>query len=94
MTNETSISTTDKMKQALKTVTDAALFIEQLLAGMGAEGGSAVTIEQITEAFGNLAAVAIQAAHDAAEKDITPESVLQLLPVTTPLVQPAGSLNP
>jgi hypothetical protein len=42
----------------------------------------------MTAAFGNLAAVAIQAAHDVAGREVTPESVMALMPVGTPL-QPA-----
>ena len=83
------ISTVDKLKQALKTVTDAALFIEQILAASGVGGFDVAGVERITAAFGNLAAIAIQAAHDVAEKEITPASVLALLPVSTPLAPPA-----
>jgi hypothetical protein len=39
----------------------------------------------VTAAFSNLAAIAIQAAHDAAGKEMTPESVMALMPVSTPL---------
>lgn len=83
------ISTTDKLKQALKTVTEAALFIEQILATSGVNGFDAAAVERVTAAFGNLAAIAIQAAHDVADKEITPGSVLALLPVSTPLAPPA-----
>lgn len=84
----TGISTADKLKQTLKGVTDAALFIEQILASTGAGGFDAAGAERITEAFASLAAIAIQAAHDAAGKEITPDSVMALMPVSTPL-QPA-----
>jgi hypothetical protein len=77
------------LKQALKTVTEAALFIEQILATSGVNGFDAATVERVTAAFGNLAAIAIQAAHDVADKEITPGSVLALLPVSTPLAPPA-----
>ena len=84
-----SISTADKLKQALKTVTDAALFIEQILGAVAPAGGAGnfdvATMERITVAFGNLAAIAIQAAHDVAGKELTPESVMALMPVSTPL---------
>ena len=87
-----SISNEDKFKETLKTVTDAALFIEQILGavapGGGAGGFDAGTAERVTAAFGNLAAIAIQAAHDVAGKQITPESLMALMPVSTPL-QPA-----
>jgi hypothetical protein len=88
----TSISTADKLKQTLKTVTDAALFIEQILGAVGPTGGveefDAGTAERVTAAFGNLASIAVQAAHDAAGKELTPESVMALMPMSTPL-QPA-----
>jgi hypothetical protein len=44
--------------------------------------------ERVTEAFANLASIAIQAAHDAAGKEITPESVQALMPLGTPLTPP------
>ena len=88
----TNISTPDKLQQALKTVTDAALFIEQILGavapGSGAGNFDAATMERLTAAFGDLASIAIQAAHDVAGKAMTPESVMALMPVSTPL-QPA-----
>jgi hypothetical protein len=87
----TSISTADKLKQMLKTVTDAALFIEQILGEVAPDGGAgefdAATTERVTAAFGNLAVIAVQAAHDVAGR-VTPESVRALMPVSTPL-QPA-----
>jgi len=85
----TSISTTDKLQQTLKTVTDAALFIEQIVGAVGPASGAgefdAATTERVITAFSNLAAIAIQAAHDVAGKEITPESVMALMPVSTPL---------
>lgn len=87
-----SISTADELSQTLKTVTDAALFIEQILGAATPAGKTgefdAATAERVTAAFGSLAAVAIQAAHDAAGRQVTPESVMALMPVSTPL-QPA-----
>ena len=84
-----SISTADKLKQQLKTVKDAALFIEQLIGQADGVGGfDAAGAERLTEGFANLAAIAIQAAHDTAGREITPDSVLALMPVSTPL-QPA-----
>lgn len=94
----TSISTADKLKSMLKTVTDAALFIEQIIGQVGGQAGAAsgtggfdlAVAERVTEAFANLASIAIQAAHDAAGKEITPESVQALMPVGTPLASPVG----
>jgi uncharacterized membrane protein YdbT with pleckstrin-like domain len=82
----------------LKTVTDAALFIEQIIGQVGGQIGTAggpggfdpAAAERVTEAFANLASIAIQAAHDAAGKDVTPESVQALMPVGTPLAPPVG----
>lgn len=86
------ISTADKLSQTLKTVTDAALFIEQILSAATPDGGTgefdAATTERVTAALGNLAAIAIQAAHDAAGREVTPESVMALIPASTSL-QPA-----
>jgi hypothetical protein len=82
------ISTTDQWKQMLKTVSEAAQFIEQILEAAGVGGVDAQVAEQVTTAFSNLASVAIQAAHDAAGKPITPDSVMALMPVTTPLTSP------
>jgi hypothetical protein len=71
------------------TVTAVVSEIERLIAASGAAGSLDMTaIEQLTVLFGNLAGVAIQAAHDAAGKPVTPESVLALMPGTTPLANP------
>jgi len=76
----------------LKTVTDAALFIEQIIGQAGTSSGfDPAVAERVTEAFANLASIAIQAAHDAAGREITPESVQALLPVGTPLAPPVGA---
>ena len=88
----TSIFTADKLKSMLKTVTDAALFIEQIIGEVGTASGPGgfdpAVAERATEAFANLASIAIQAAHDAAGKEITPESVQALMPLGTPLTPP------
>ena len=92
----TSISTADKLKSMLKTVTDAALFIEQIIgeAEAGTAGGPGgfdpAVAERVTEAFANLASIAIQAAYDVAGREVTPESVQALMPVDTPLEPPVG----
>jgi hypothetical protein len=94
----TSISTADKLKSMLKTVTDAALFIEQIIGEVEGQAGTPggpggfdpAVAERVTEAFANLASIAIQAAHDAAGREITPESVQALMPVVTPLAPPVG----
>ena len=78
-------SSVDRVKNILQTVTDAALSVEQLLAGFGV-GGNMAGSERLTVAFQNLAGIAIQAAHAVAGQPITPESVLALMPVNTPLV--------
>jgi hypothetical protein len=88
-TNPVTNITPDKLQQALKTVTDAALFIEQIIGavapGSGAANFDAARAERLTAAFGDLASIAIQAAHDVAGKEMTPESVMALMPVNTPL---------
>jgi hypothetical protein len=97
----TSISTVDKLKSVLKTVTDAALFVEQIIgefagqAGLASSAGGldAAGVERLTQAFANLASIAIQAAHDAAGREITPESVQELMPVSTPLTPPVGIMS-
>ncbi|MGZ4830263.1 MAG: hypothetical protein ACXV78_11525 [Candidatus Angelobacter sp.] len=86
----TGISTADKLKQSLKTVTDAALLIEQIIGQAGVGGLDAAGAERVTKAFANLAAIAIQAAHDAAGREITPDSVMALMPVSTPLAPAVG----
>jgi hypothetical protein len=85
------ISTTDKLKQALQTVTGAALFIEQILEATGVGGFDAAGAEQLTTAFSNLAAIAIQAAQDASGREITPDSILALMPAGTALAAPPGA---
>jgi len=87
----TSIYTADKFKSMLKTVTDAALFIEEIIGQAGTSGPNGfdpAAAERLTKAFSNLAVIAIQAAHDAAGREITPASVQALLPVGTPLAPP------
>ena len=88
----TNIYTSDKLQQTMKTVMDAALFIEQILGAVAPASGAgnfdAVTMERVTAAFGDLASIAIQAAHNVAGKEMTPESVMSLMPVNTAL-QPA-----
>ena len=75
--------------QLLGTVTTFAVELEQLIAAAGAGGSfNAPQVEQLTALFGNLAGVVIQAVHDAAGKELTPESVLALMPSTATLQQP------
>ena len=76
----------ETIRTILSTVTNAVAEIEKLIAATGVAGNfNEPEVEKLTLLFGNLAAVAIQAAHDALGQEITPESVLALLPVTTPL---------
>jgi hypothetical protein len=78
--------TPDTIRTILSTVTNAAVEIEKLLAATGVAGNfNEQQVEKLTLLFGNLAAAAIQAAHDALGQEITPESVLALMPVTTPM---------
>jgi hypothetical protein len=81
-----------RVSEIVATVTSIAGTIEQLIAASGLGGALNMTqIEQLTSLFGNLAGVAIQAAHDVVGKPVTPESVLALLPVATPLVDPPAN---
>jgi hypothetical protein len=82
----------DRAGQIVGTVTAVVAEIEQLIAAAGIGGSQAMPqVERLTALFGNLAGVAIQAAHDVMGKSVTPESVLALLPVTTPLVDAASA---
>lgn len=80
----------DRLRAILSTVTNVAVEIEQVIAATGVAGSfDAAQVEKLTLLFGNLAAAAIQAAHDALGREITPESVLELMPVATELEGPA-----
>lgn len=80
----------DRLRAILATVTSVAAEIEKLIAASGLAGMTEAEIEKLTLLFGNLAAAAIQAAHDAMGKEITPDSVLALMPISTALVQPSA----
>ncbi|HWX56661.1 MAG TPA: hypothetical protein VN176_18915 [Verrucomicrobiae bacterium] len=78
--------TADKISSILSTVSSVAVDVEKLIAAAGLGGHfNGAQVEQLTVLFTSLAQVAIQAVHDAMGKDITPASVLQLMPVATPL---------
>ncbi|MGH9566763.1 MAG: hypothetical protein ACRD4I_12310 [Candidatus Angelobacter sp.] len=80
----------DRLRAILATVTNVAVEIEEVIAATGVAGSfDAAQVEKLTLLFGNLAAAAIQAAHDALGREITPESVLELMPVATELEGPA-----
>jgi len=80
-----------KLKEIIGTVSGVAAEIEKLIAASGLGGSfTGPQVQQLTVLFGNLAGVAIQAAHDALGREITPESVLALMPVATPLVPPSS----
>ena len=81
--------TADRVGQIVGTVTAIAAEIEQVMAASGAVGAQTMPqVEQLTALFGNLAGVAIQAAHEVAGQAVTPDSVLALMPVATALVNP------
>jgi hypothetical protein len=84
--NSSPVPNAEKLQAMLKTITEGAQLVEQLLAATGVEGANTPRIQALTAALSNLAAVAIQAAHAAAGKEITPENIISLLPVSTPLV--------
>ena len=81
----------DRLRSVLSSVLNVATEIEKIVAVSGIAGGfNAPQVEQLTLLFGNLATAAIQAAHDALGKEITPGSVLELMPAATPLVSPSA----
>jgi hypothetical protein len=78
--------TSDRVSVIVGTVTGVIAAIEQIIAASGLGGSLNITqIEQLTALFGNLAGVAIQAAHDVFGKPVTPDTVLALMPANTPL---------
>jgi hypothetical protein len=84
----TAALTSDRVSSIVATVTGVIGAIEQIVSASGLGGSLSIAqIEQLTNLFGNLAGVAIQAAHDVFGWPVTPESVLALMPVTTPLVE-------
>ena len=77
--------------EVLGSVTALALELEKIIAAAGVGGSfNASQIEQLTLLFGNLAGVVVQAVHQSAGKDLTAESVLELMPASTALKNPAG----
>jgi hypothetical protein len=81
----------DRLRAILATVTSAAAEIEKLIAATGVAGNfNEAQVEQLTLLLGNLASAAIQAVHDALGREVTPDSILALLPVVTPLDQPSA----
>lgn len=83
-----------RVSEIVGTVTSVIAAIEQILAASGVGGMLNIAqIDQLTTLFGNLAGVAIQAAHDVLGKPVTPDSVLALLPAATPLVDPPAGTS-
>lgn len=81
----------DRSRAILASVTSVAAEIEKLIAATGIAGNfNEAQVEQLTLLFGNLASAAIQAVHDVLGREVTPESVLALLPAPTLLVQPSA----
>jgi hypothetical protein len=92
--NSAGALTADRAGQIVGTVTAVAAEIEQLIAGSAVGGSETMPqIEKLTVLFGNLAGMAIQAAHDVMGKPVTPESVLALMPLATPLSDPAAGVS-
>lgn len=78
--------TADNLKHVLAVLTGVAMEVEGLIGASGAAGGfDAGQAERLTQLFGNLAATSIQVAHDALGREVTPDSILALLPVSTSL---------
>jgi hypothetical protein len=81
--------TADRASAVVGEVTSVLVAIEAVIAATGLGGKfNAAQVGQLTALLGNLAQVAIKAAHDAMGQEITPDSVLKLLPVTTQLADP------
>ncbi|HET9183239.1 MAG TPA: hypothetical protein VFP59_13970 [Candidatus Angelobacter sp.] len=75
----------------LGTLTAVAVEVEKLIAAAGAGGSfNAQQVEQLTLLFGNLAGVVMQAIHLATGKELTPESVLALMPSSMALKDPVS----
>jgi hypothetical protein len=82
--------TGDKVTAMVGTITAVISAIEQIASASGLGGSlNMAQIEQLTTLFGNLAGVAIQAAHQVLGREVTPESVLALMPGETRLAAPA-----
>jgi hypothetical protein len=83
------VGTANEISNILSTVTGVAVEIEKLIGATGIAGQfNEAQVEQLTLLFSGLAQVAIKAAHDALGQEITPESVLKLMPVATPTAPP------
>ncbi len=81
----------DRLRAILGTVTTAALEVEKMIAASDpAAGFNESQVERLTLLFGNLATVAIQAAHDTLGREVTPDSVAALMPASTSLHQPSA----
>jgi hypothetical protein len=89
MANNPVVGTASEISGILSTVTGVAVEIEKLIGATGVAGQfDANQVEQLTQLFSGLAQVAIKAAHDALGQEITPESVLKLMPIATPTAPP------
>jgi uncharacterized protein YegL len=87
--NNSVVGTASEISGILSTVTGVAVEIEKLIGATGVAGQfDATQVEQLTQLFSGLAQVAIKAAHDALGQEITPESVLKLMPVAIPTAPP------
>jgi hypothetical protein len=75
----------NKLKNAVGEITGVATEIESVLGT--AEGGVLANpaIEKLTELFGNLIGLGIGALQNGLGQEVTPDSILKLLPDTTPL---------
>jgi hypothetical protein len=90
MANNLVVGTAGEISGILSTVTGVAVEIEKLIGATGVGGQfNEAQAEQLTLLLSGLAQVAIKAAHDALGQEITPESVLKLMPVATTLAPPA-----
>ncbi|HET6841768.1 MAG TPA: hypothetical protein VFK06_08790 [Candidatus Angelobacter sp.] len=80
-------STPAQAAEILSTVTTVATSIEGLIGAASGGSFNGAQVQQLTLLFTNLAQLAIKAAHDASGQEVTPESVLKLMPSAAPLAQ-------
>ncbi len=81
---------TDQLRNVVSTVTEIAAEIEKLLGASLGGSFNDPQIKRLTLLLGNLAAVAVQAVHQSQGKEITPESILALIPTAAALVPPVA----
>lgn len=82
--------TIDRIRSAVSEISAVVSEVEKLLAAAGVNTLATHEIDQLTSLFGSLAQLALRAITDALGRQVTPESVLKLLPASTPLASPSA----